>query len=45
MKEGEIWYLDIRKPHKAVNWGDVSRVHLVIDVLMNQNIHDLLIQS
>ncbi len=45
MKEGEIWYLDIRKPHKAINWGDTPRIHLVIDVKVNQNIHDLVIQS
>ena len=45
MGVGEIWYLDIRKPHKAINWGDVPRIHLVIDVVVNQNIHDLVIQS
>lgn len=45
MKEGEIWYLDIRKPHRAVNGGDKARIHLVIDVIVNQNIRGLVVQS
>lgn len=35
MKEGELWYLDIRKPHMAVNNGDDIRIHLVVDVEAN----------
>jgi hypothetical protein len=35
MKEGELWYLDVRKPHKAVNSGSTDRIHLVIDVESN----------
>ena len=31
MKENECWYLDIRKPHKAINQGTTERIHLVID--------------
>lgn len=32
MAEGEAWYLDTRKPHRARNQGDSDRVHLVMDV-------------
>lgn len=32
MKKGELWYLDIRKPHRAVNNGTEERIHLVIDI-------------
>ncbi len=35
MKEGELWYLDIRKPHMAVNNGDDIRIHLVVDIEAN----------
>jgi len=43
MGEGEIWYLDIRKPHKATNTGDSSRIHLVIDVVSNEMVRDMLL--
>lgn len=35
MGTGEFWYLDIRKPHRAVNGGTDERIHLVIDVESN----------
>lgn len=38
MREGECWYLDIRKPHKAINKGDTDRIHLVIDIELNEEI-------
>jgi hypothetical protein len=31
MAEGEIWYLDTRKPHTARNDGAGDRIHLVMD--------------
>ncbi len=31
MKAGSLWYLDVRKPHTAVNEGDQDRIHLVMD--------------
>ena len=31
MGEGEAWYLDLNLPHHVVNRGDVPRVHLVVD--------------
>jgi len=42
MKEGECWYLDIRKPHTAINNGDSERIHLVIDVEANDFIRDMI---
>jgi len=32
MRQGELWYLDTRKPHRVVNNGE-DRIHLVIDIL------------
>ena len=37
MKEGELWYLDIRKPHMAINNGDETRIHLVVDIEANDS--------
>tara|TARA_Y100000004_G_scaffold69861_1_gene78505 strand:- start:1429 stop:2547 length:1119 start_codon:yes stop_codon:yes gene_type:complete len=42
MKEGEMWYLDIRKPHMAINNGDATRIHLVIDVEATKEMRDML---
>jgi hypothetical protein len=42
MGTGEVWYLDTRKPHTAVNDGETGRVHLVMDVHSNDNLLDLL---
>jgi len=42
MKEGELWYLDIRKPHMAVNNGDETRIHLVVDIEANDKCRRLL---
>jgi hypothetical protein len=42
MREGELWYLDIRKPHRATNGGRTERVHLVIDVVANNNIRGMI---
>jgi hypothetical protein len=32
---GECWYLDMRKPHTAINFGEEDRYHLVIDIQSN----------
>lgn len=42
MREGELWYLDIRKPHRATNGGRTERVHLVIDVVSNNSIRGMI---
>lgn len=38
MREGEMWYLDTRKPHQASNGGDTDRIHLVCDVYSNPSL-------
>jgi len=43
MEHGSCWYLDIRKPHMAINNGDTERIHLVIDVEANEKIRTLLV--
>ena len=42
MKVGECWYIDVRKPHRAVNGGDTLRTHLVIDLEANDYLRSLL---
>jgi len=32
MSIGSLWYLDQRKPHRAVNQSDADRIHLVVDL-------------
>jgi hypothetical protein len=33
MREGELWWLDNKRPHEAENPSDVPRIHLIFDVL------------
>lgn len=42
MGYGECWYIDVRKPHRAVNNGNSNRIHLVVDVEANFNVRGLL---
>jgi hypothetical protein len=35
MRPGTAAYLDVRKPHAAVNMGDTPRIHLVVDCYAN----------
>jgi hypothetical protein len=35
MRPGEAWYLRLADPHSVVNRGQADRVHLVIDVVVN----------
>ena len=35
MSTGELWYVDVSKPHSAYNYGDTDRVHLIIDCFSN----------
>lgn len=35
MAEGEIWYLDLHHPHRVANRGATGRVHLVLDLVVN----------
>lgn len=38
MAEGSLWYLDQRKPHRAINEGEEDRVHLVVDLLGSEQL-------
>ena len=42
MQVGEAWYLDVRKPHRAINGGTDDRIHIVVDVVSNQQLRNLL---
>lgn len=42
MKEGELFYLDIRKPHSAINTGNTTRIHLVIDVEATKEMRNMM---
>jgi quercetin dioxygenase-like cupin family protein len=35
MRPGEAWYLRLADPHSVVNAGETARVHLVIDLVVN----------
>ena len=42
MQVGECWYIDVRKPHRAINDGTDMRTHLVIDVEANDEVRALI---
>ena len=42
MRVGECWYLDVRKPHRAINGGTDMRTHLVVDVEANDEVRALI---
>ena len=42
MKVGECWYLDVRKPHQAINGGTEMRTHLVVDIEANEKVRALI---
>ena len=42
MKVGECWYLDVRKPHRAINGGTEMRTHLVVDIEANDEVRALI---
>lgn len=42
---GEVFYLDTRKPHRAINEGDASRIHLVVDVEASEALRSLLVEE
>ncbi|SFB25660.1 aspartyl/asparaginyl beta-hydroxylase domain-containing protein [Algoriphagus aquimarinus] len=35
MKEGECWYLRLSDPHSVLNEGETDRIHLVMDMKVN----------
>lgn len=42
MKEGECWYLRLSDPHQVKNEGDSDRIHLVLDLELNDWLRDFL---
>jgi hypothetical protein len=42
MEAGSAWYLRLREPHSVENRGTTDRVHLLIDVVMNDNLSNIL---
>ena len=42
LEEGHYYYVDVRAPHAVTNNSDVDRIHLVIDVYVNDEIRRLL---
>ena len=42
MKVGECWYIDVRKPHRAINDGTEMRTHLVVDIEANEKVRALI---
>ena len=45
MIPGECWYLRLSDPHSVVNDSTIHRVHLVIDVKLNEWMKDQLIEA
>lgn len=45
MSVGDVFYLDVRKPHAVANKSPVDRVHLVVDVVINQNTQQMISKS
>lgn len=39
---GSLWYLDVRKPHSVVNPSPKERIHLVVDVVCNEEIRKMI---
>jgi hypothetical protein len=43
MATGECWFLDTRKPHRAINAGNEERIHLVVDIETEKELYDKLV--
>lgn len=41
LEVGEVWYLDLSRPHRVENQGSSDRVHLVIDGVVNDWVKSL----
>lgn len=42
MEPGECWFLDLARPHRVINRGQTPRVHLVVDVGVDDWLRDLI---
>ncbi|UZD24138.1 aspartyl/asparaginyl beta-hydroxylase domain-containing protein [Algoriphagus halophytocola] len=45
MQAGECWYLKLSKPHRVSNKSEFPRVHLVIDLVLNDWLRNLILQA
>lgn len=45
MKEGECWYLRLSDPHSVINAGESDRIHLVLDLKMNDWLKQIFSES
>lgn len=45
MVEGECWYVNVNLPHKVANNGVSDRIHLVVDVVVNEWVKSLFAQG
>ncbi|HTJ28184.1 MAG TPA: aspartyl/asparaginyl beta-hydroxylase domain-containing protein [Candidatus Limnocylindria bacterium] len=43
MEPGECWYVDVTRPHRVANPGPGTRVHLVIDCVVDDWLREVLI--
>ena len=43
MEVGDLWFLDTRKPHQAINNGTDNRIHLVIDAISEGDLYESLV--
>jgi hypothetical protein len=43
MNEGECWYLRLSDPHRVLNAGETDRIHLVIDLKLNDWLKEILL--
>ena len=39
---GEVWVIDTRKPHMAINGGDKERIHLVVDTIVTPKLERMI---
>lgn len=45
MKEGECWFADFNQIHSVYNHGDIDRLHLVIDMKVNEWLKELFLKE
>ncbi len=43
--EGECWYINANHPHSVINNSEVTRVHLVMDCVVNEWLHGVFKQA
>lgn len=41
MQPGELWYCDFTRPHRVHNKSDIGRIHLVLDLAVDDSLRDM----